>query len=955
MRKLFCFLTLLALIAISSADSYANVSSSAVLFLRIAAGARAAGMGEAFVAVADDATTTHWNPAGLGTYPLSSKWFEIKVPEHLRPLKKVALYRNESSGDAFKKYDIWALSRVGLVRYNQKEWVRGDIIEPRHDQTAETVIRNYTNLIGEENDEKIRNLLEIIGDANNPFSREKIDSLEATLMPLLSEEYDAREDIEVALIALKKAYNDCMIDWDKFEKADEYYRNAMKDSVINESEADKILFALERAKRRYIKEEVTIPFEINFEGQLYDLVSDGKLLWVVGEGGMFRYNKQRWQRFNQGGQMPASEITSIKLHKKTAFMTTEDGVMIYSTGAFDLQGPDRHGIPNKSAEAVAVAYDNDAWAVVDGDLYHYDGRYWKNYFEYQDVLGETPESLYESMKVFGTPAEYEVFLEKYERLNRSDTVLFDLGAPTVLNGVRMLVDSLGITNAYRILQDSLSRLEAARDAAPEVSEDMTEDISADVSRLQNLVDSLGMAQGLREFKSRQAREAEQAKMIPPEPEENVIGRTLLIPYLAGLDYKVTDMDVDADGNLWIGTEYGLLKFERQGRKWKRYGYRDYTVEENTTVTDLALNLIGKDQTRAERLADNIRVVNKLVSDDLEAGRVIKMYSNPAGSKINEIEIIGRKTFFATEDGLIQYTDHWEMYNAEGLGKYASYGVEHIDDNYWFVTGDKIKVWGGAQSELTIMHVNWLPELADDIYYEFFSYVQNFSGWGTVGTSVTFLNYGDITRTSSQGENLGTFSAFDIAFSLSYGTPLTQRLSGGLSAKIIYSHLSEQGAGQEKGSGTSTGLALDVGLLYKMTKRLNVGLAITNLGPDISYIDVAQSDPLPRNLAFGLAYTILETDFNKFLFTIEANKSLVGIDDFTQEAKEVILNGGAEWWYGSFIAFRGGYIYDQEGDIKTPTLGFGLAYRSFKFDFAYIPSNDDVPLANTMRFSLGANF
>ncbi|MCJ7498524.1 MAG: hypothetical protein MUO78_10410, partial [candidate division Zixibacteria bacterium] len=43
-------------------ESFAQVSLSTVLFLRIAAGARAAGMGESFVAIADDATATHWNP-----------------------------------------------------------------------------------------------------------------------------------------------------------------------------------------------------------------------------------------------------------------------------------------------------------------------------------------------------------------------------------------------------------------------------------------------------------------------------------------------------------------------------------------------------------------------------------------------------------------------------------------------------------------------------------------------------------------------------------------------------------------------------------------------------------------------------------------------------------------------------------------------------------------------------
>ena len=40
--------------------------TSSAQFLKLGAGARAAGMGDAFVAVADDATGAYWNPAGLG-------------------------------------------------------------------------------------------------------------------------------------------------------------------------------------------------------------------------------------------------------------------------------------------------------------------------------------------------------------------------------------------------------------------------------------------------------------------------------------------------------------------------------------------------------------------------------------------------------------------------------------------------------------------------------------------------------------------------------------------------------------------------------------------------------------------------------------------------------------------------------------------------------------------------
>ena len=42
-----------------------RVATSMLTFVKIGLGARAVAMGEAFVPVADDATTMYWNPAGL--------------------------------------------------------------------------------------------------------------------------------------------------------------------------------------------------------------------------------------------------------------------------------------------------------------------------------------------------------------------------------------------------------------------------------------------------------------------------------------------------------------------------------------------------------------------------------------------------------------------------------------------------------------------------------------------------------------------------------------------------------------------------------------------------------------------------------------------------------------------------------------------------------------------------
>jgi len=64
MKKHLTALLIIALILMTGSQLWA-VSEGAVLFLMISPGARAAGMGEAFVALSDDATASFWNPAGL--------------------------------------------------------------------------------------------------------------------------------------------------------------------------------------------------------------------------------------------------------------------------------------------------------------------------------------------------------------------------------------------------------------------------------------------------------------------------------------------------------------------------------------------------------------------------------------------------------------------------------------------------------------------------------------------------------------------------------------------------------------------------------------------------------------------------------------------------------------------------------------------------------------------------
>jgi hypothetical protein len=437
------------------------------------------------------------------------------------------------------------------------------------------------------------------------------------------------------------------------------------------------------------------------------------------------------------------------------------------------------------------------------------------------------------------------------------------------------------------------------------------------------------------------------------------GDTLRIPFELGLNGQVTALALDDRENLWVGTDRGLKRYAEA--EWQTYGYKVYTAAEGDDVRGVARKFLNsEDEDKISRLSGMISDYNNLSPEGkLEAGEKIYVYFNATGSEILSVaEGGGGKLFVGTQYGTVRWDgESWGRYYHGGLERAKTKRIIHRDGELWFVTEEKVVIYAHAKKEITFMHANWLPELASDLYYEYLSYVQHMEGWGTVGANITFLSLGQNIRTDEFGQEKGTFDSFEMAVGFSYGTRLDPNLSTGLSAKIIYSHLADQGAGLEKGKGSGSSFALDAGLLYKtFIKRLTLGAALTNLGPNIAYIDLNQSDPLPRNLAVGLAYRIVDTPFNRLTATFEINKELVGLDDpISTELDEAIENMGIEYWYGTYVALRAGYIYDQAGDIKTATFGAGLQYGLFRFDFAYIPSSKDLALANTMRFSMTGRF
>ncbi|MBU0560063.1 MAG: type IX secretion system outer membrane channel protein PorV [Bacteroidetes bacterium] len=340
--------------------------------------------------------------------------------------------------------------------------------------------------------------------------------------------------------------------------------------------------------------------------------------------------------------------------------------------------------------------------------------------------------------------------------------------------------------------------------------------------------------------------------------------------------------------------------------------------------------------------------------------------------------------------------------ASGIGESGAGLADNSAAIFWNPSG--IAFLTG--SEVSFTHSKWLPQFQLDLFYDYVTYRQYIEDIdGSVTASITYMNYGEFIRTSEAGpEQIGTFRSFDAALTLGYATKLTQDWGLGLNFRLIHSKLADKPTGQEKGEGIATSVSFDISTMWRpevfnvpffgdLGNKFSIGVNLSNLGPKISYIDQAQADPIPTNFRFGLAARLFEDDFNSLTLTADMSKLLVdrgkayrgenldslvkapkrdefykaiftawGDESFDRELRDIVTTIGLEYWYGVpdefMFALRGGFFYEDPsyGNRKFLTIGSGIRYDVYGFDFSYISTSafkdgETHPLADTLRFTL----
>lgn len=292
----------------------------------------------------------------------------------------------------------------------------------------------------------------------------------------------------------------------------------------------------------------------------------------------------------------------------------------------------------------------------------------------------------------------------------------------------------------------------------------------------------------------------------------------------------------------------------------------------------------------------------------------------------------------------------------------------------------------------ISYSPWLHNIANDISLMYLSGYYKVDRQNALGMSLRYFSLGTIIFKDYYGKDLGSRIPYEVAVDFAYSRLFSEKLSGAMAVRYIYSDLTA-GSYLQGSSSTKAGVSYsaDISVYYKTPlvvdekqSELAFGLNVSNIGTKISYSDDANKEFIPTNLRLGTAFTMKLDPYNSITVALDLNKLLVPTPDsisddkknisvtqgifqsfydaprgFKEEMEEIMIATGAEYNYRDQFYVRGGYFFEDKnkGNRKYFTAGLGVRFNFSTIDISYlIPTvgGNSNPLANTYRVSFLMN-
>jgi len=328
-----------------------------------------------------------------------------------------------------------------------------------------------------------------------------------------------------------------------------------------------------------------------------------------------------------------------------------------------------------------------------------------------------------------------------------------------------------------------------------------------------------------------------------------------------------------------------------------------------------------------------------------------------------------------------------------VGGMGEAGIATLPDaNTGFINLAKLPF---AQSKFQIgaTYTPWLRKITQDVYLASLAGYYKIDDEQAINVGLRYFNLGNIQFTSAEGNSLGEGRPREFGVDFGYTRKVSENLSLGVALRYINSSLargdvSQSGNVYKAGNSVAGDITLYHNGLNEDGQGFTWGMAISNLGAKIGYTNNAQAkDYIPANIGIGAAYTGVIDEDSKITVSADINHLLVPAppvfsDDPADSTKNqqalddyhsmsvfqswfksfgnncIGVSLGTEFWYANQFSARAGYYWEtkEAGNRKYWTLGVGVKYNVFGFNFSYlVPSGGtgttQNPLSNTLRFGV----
>ncbi len=210
-----------------------------------------------------------------------------------------------------------------------------------------------------------------------------------------------------------------------------------------------------------------------------------------------------------------------------------------------------------------------------------------------------------------------------------------------------------------------------------------------------------------------------------------------------------------------------------------------------------------------------------------------------------------------------------------------------------------------------------------------SFVKAYQERATWGVSAQYMDYGTMKETTVENIQTGDFSAKDIALAGTLAYLLSDRISGGITARFISSHI----AGY-----SSAAVAVDLGInYYDPTHEWSLSAVAKNLGGQIKAYD-DDFERIPLDLQLGVTKRLVGSP-------LRLSATLSRLNNWDQGfIKHLAV--GADLLLGEQFYVSAGYNFRRASEMKVSdsdsasnhgagfSIGGGLQLERFKLHVAY---------------------